>query len=139
WFGVLFLLTLLSAAMSTLSGQFHAMGTALARDVVGALMPQGKTSDRAAIRLMRISIIIGPVASIVLGAKPLRGYIAVATALFFGLCAASFLTSFIGALFWKRMTRAGAAAGMVGGFLVSGTWMLFFFEKTAKGIGLCQA
>ena len=29
WFGVLFLLTLLSAAMSTLSSQFHTMGTAI--------------------------------------------------------------------------------------------------------------
>ncbi len=139
WFGVVFLLTLLSAAMSTLSGQFHAMGTALARDVVGALMPMGRTSDRAAIRLMRISIIIGLAASILLGAKPLRGYIAVATALFFGLCAASFLPSFIGALFWKRMTKAGAAASMVGGFVVSGGWMVFCFEKTARGLGLCEA
>jgi SSS family solute:Na+ symporter len=139
WFGVIFLLTLLSAAMSTLSGQFHAMGTALARDLVGALRSDRKTSDRAAIRLMRISIIIGLVASILLGAKPLRGYIAVATALFFGLCAASFLPTLLGALFWRRMTPAGAIASMAGGFVASGTWMLFFFEKTAKGIGLCQA
>ena len=33
WFGVLFLLTLLAAAMSTISSQFHTAGTALGRDV----------------------------------------------------------------------------------------------------------
>ncbi len=33
WFGTLFLLTLLSAAMSTLSSQFHALGTSIGRDV----------------------------------------------------------------------------------------------------------
>jgi len=138
WFGVVFLLTLLSAAMSTLSGQFHAMGTALARDIVEAARPRRKTNDRASIRLMRISIIIGLVASILLGAKPLRGYIAVATALFFGLCAALFLSTFLGALFWRRMTRAGAIASMAGGFLASGTWMLFFYQKTAEALGLCM-
>ena len=34
WFSVLFMLTLLSAAMSTISGQFHVMGTSLGRDLV---------------------------------------------------------------------------------------------------------
>ena len=33
WFGMMFLLTLLSAAMSTLSSQFHAIGTSIGRDV----------------------------------------------------------------------------------------------------------
>lgn len=138
WFGIIFLLTLLSAAMSTLSGQLHAMGTALGRDVVGQLMGDRRLSDRTTIRLVRVSIVIGLTASILLGAKSLRDYIAVATALFFGLCAASFLPSFLGALFWRRMTRAGATASIVGGFMACGFWMLFGFEKTAKGIGLCQ-
>src|SRR5690606_28041391 len=35
WFGALFLVTLLSAAMSTLSGQFHTMGTSMGRDLLG--------------------------------------------------------------------------------------------------------
>lgn len=34
WFSVLFMLTLMSAAMSTLSSQFHVMGTSLGRDFV---------------------------------------------------------------------------------------------------------
>lgn len=33
WFGIVFLLTLLAAAMSTLASQFHAIGTAIGRDV----------------------------------------------------------------------------------------------------------
>ncbi len=39
WFGVVFLLTLLSAAMSTLSSQFHTMGTAISRDIYQQLAP----------------------------------------------------------------------------------------------------
>ena len=34
WFRVVFLLTLLSAAMSTMSSQYHTLGTAIGRDVV---------------------------------------------------------------------------------------------------------
>ena len=33
WFAYLFMITLLSAAMSTLSAQFHVQGTALGRDI----------------------------------------------------------------------------------------------------------
>ena len=139
WFGILFLLTLLSAAMSTLSSQLHAMGTAIGRDVLEQVVPNYKPSDKAAVLTTRIGILIGLVASIVLAAGALRDTIAVATALFFGLCAVSFLPTYVGALFWKRMTRAGALASMLGGFAISMFWMLFMYAKTASGIGLCKA
>lgn len=138
WFGVLFLLCLLSAAMSTLSSQMHTMGTAAGRDIFEQILPDYSPTDRQTVLVTRIGIIIGLVISLFLAAKSLRGYIAVSTALFYGLCASSFLPAFIGALFWKRMTRAGAIASMMGGFCVSLFWMLFFFEQTARAIGLCQ-
>jgi Na+(H+)/acetate symporter ActP len=34
WFSVVFILVILSAAMSTLSSQFHAIGTAISRDII---------------------------------------------------------------------------------------------------------
>jgi SSS family solute:Na+ symporter len=52
--------------------------------------------------------------------------IAVATAFFFGLCAASFLPPYLLGLYWKGVTRAGAVSSMVGGFCVSFIWMIFF-------------
>jgi solute:Na+ symporter, SSS family len=137
WFGIVFLLTLLSAAMSTLSGLLHAMGTSAGRDIFEQLVPGYSPTDRQTVLVTRIGIIIGLIASLILAAKSLRGYIAVSTALFYGLCAVSFLPTFLGALFWKRMTRWGAIVSMVGGFTFSLTWMLFIFEQTAKPIGLC--
>lgn len=139
WFGVLFLLCLLSAAMSTLSSQMHTMGTAAGRDIFEQILPNYSPTDRQTVLVTRIGIILGLIISLFLAAKSLRGYIAVSTALFYGLCASSFLPSFMGALFWKRMTRVGAIASMIGGFSVSLIWMLFFFEQTAKAIGLCLA
>lgn len=137
WFGIVFLLSLLSAAMSTLSGLLHVMGTAAGRDVFEQLVPRYTPTDKQTVLVTRIGIIIGLIVSLILAAKSLRGYIAIATALFFGLCAVSFLPSFFGALFWKRMTRWGAIVSMLGGFLYSMFWMLFVFEQTAKPIGIC--
>ena len=136
WFGVIFLMTLLSAAMSTMSSQFHTMGTAAGRDICEPLV---KGHAGRTILITRLGIVFGLVAAIVLG-KLVRGnIIALATAIFFGICAAAFLPTFLGALFWKRMTHAGALASIVSGFLASAFWSACINAKTAAGLGICQA
>lgn len=135
WFGVLFLMTLLSAAMSTLSSQFHTMGTAIGRDIFEPML--GGNTARS-VQITRIGIIVGLVAALILG-KMVRGnIIALATAVFFGVCAASFLPAFVGGLFWRRMTRTGAAASILAGVMTSVFWMVFINAKTAMGLGICQ-
>lgn len=137
WFGVLFMLTLLSAAMSTMSSQFHTMGTALGRDVFEQYGHHEHGSK--SIHITRFAIIVGIVVALVLG-KYVRGnIIALATAIFMGLCASSFLPLFVLGLFWRRMTKPAAVASLLVGFLTSGFWLLFVNGKTAAGIGLSQA
>ncbi|MFO7536197.1 MAG: sodium:solute symporter family protein [Kiritimatiellia bacterium] len=136
WFGVLFLMTLLSAAMSTLSSQFHTMGTAIGRDVFETVT--GGHSSRS-VMITRLGIVVGLIVAITLG-KTVRGNIvALATAIFFGLCAASFLPSFLAGLFWRRMTRSAALASILVGFLTSAFWSVFVNGKTAASLGLCKA
>ena len=136
-FGVLFLLTLLSAAMSTMSSQFHTMGTALGRDVFEQY--RHHEHGTKSILVTRLAIIVGIVVALVLG-KYVRGnIIALATAIFFGLCASSFLPMFVLGLFWKRMNKAAATASLLVGFLTSAFWLLFVNGKTAAGLGLCKA
>lgn len=127
WFGVVFLLTLLSAAMSTLSSQFHTIGTALGRDVYGQL----RGGAAHGVTVTRLAVGVGLVIAIVLGKMVGDNIIALATAVFFGLCAASFLPAFLGALFWKRMGRTAAAASIATGFLVNTFWLLFINGKTS--------
>lgn len=137
WFGVLFMLTLLSAAMSTMSSQFHTMGTALGRDVFEQYAHHEHGSK--SIHVTRFAILVGIVVALVLG-KYVRGnIIALATAIFMGLCASSFLPLFVLGLFWRRMTKPAAVASLLVGFLTSGFWLLFVNGKTAGGLGLCQA
>ncbi len=137
WFGVVFLLTLLAAAMSTLSSQFHAMGTAIGRDVFETLT--GERHSSRSILITRLGIVLGLAAAIVLGKTVRFNIIALATAIFFGLCGAAFLPAFLGALFWKRMNRPGALASLLVGFSVSALWSIFINSKTATGLGICKA
>ena len=136
WFGVVFLLTLLSAAMSTMSSQFHTMGTALGRDVFEQIT-HGHSAK--SVMVTRMAIIVGIVVALVMG-KFVRGnIIALATAIFFGLCASSFLPMLVFGLFWKRMNKAAAISSLLVGFCTSAFWLLFVNAKTAGGIGLCKA
>jgi len=135
WFGLLFLLTLLAAAMSTLSSQFHAIGTSIGRDVYDQITKTKGTSYGAT----RIGIIIGIILAVVISYYSRGGYIiARATAIFFGLCASAFLPTFVGGLFFRRITRAGAIASILVGFAVTAFWLLFVKAKEAGGLGLVQ-
>ena len=131
WFGAVFMLTLLSAAMSTLSSQFHTIGTAIGRDFFekGIL---GSSEHHSTILITRIGIVLALIATVVLAYFLPEGIIAVATAIFFGLCASSFLPAFVCGLYWRGMTRAGAIASVGAGFGVSFFWLTFVQNVSAK-------
>ena len=145
WFSIIFMLTLLAAAMSTLSSQFHTMGTAIGRDVYEQMVSKENVSENRTIWISKIGIgVVILFSAIIALALPkifTRGeaIIASGTALFFGLCASAFLPAYLGGLYFKRITKAGAVAGMVGGFSVSAFWLFFVHGKEASKIGLCEA
>jgi SSS family solute:Na+ symporter len=134
WFNYLFMLTLLSAAMSTLSNQFHTMGIAISRDIMeaGGFFKKKGSSDKKSIFAAKIGVFFMIIITLILGNILPKGYIAAGTALFFGLCTASFLPSLMGALFWKRATKEGALWSMVCGFFISLFWLLFVHVFTVK-------
>ncbi|HTY44994.1 MAG TPA: sodium:solute symporter family protein [Patescibacteria group bacterium] len=137
WFVYIFMLTLLSAAMSTSSSQFHALGTSIGRDFFERALLGGRHSKYTVV-ITKIGIIIGVVVTVILGYKLPGSVIAVATAIFFGLCASTFLPTYIGALFWKGMTKSGSIASMLTGFFGTAFWLLFVHQKEAEALGLCK-
>ena len=137
WFVYIFMLTLLSAAMSTSSSQFHAMGTGIGRDFFEKALLR-RDHSKYTVLITRIGIIVGVVFTLVLGFKLPAGIIAIATAIFFGMCASAFLPSYIGALYWKGMTRAGAISSMLVGFFGTAFYLLFIHQKEAAALGLCK-
>lgn len=134
WFSYLFMLTLLAAAMSTISAQFHVQGTAAGHDIYETLKGKaGKT-----VTITRVGILISIIIAVVLAFILPGSVVAQGTSIFFGLCASAFLPMFTCALFWKRATKPGAIAGLLTGTFVSLFWLLFVHQKEAAGIGLCK-
>ncbi|MCX7625268.1 MAG: sodium:solute symporter family protein [Candidatus Sumerlaeaceae bacterium] len=138
WFVVVFLLTLLSAAMSTMSSQFHTMGTAIGRDLCEQTLALSEVGHHRTVLLTRLGIIASIIITVILAYKLPGSIIAQATAVFFGLCGATFLPAYIGAIFWPRMGRHAALASMLAGSLVALFWLVFVQEKSATGLGLCR-
>ena len=136
WFSVLFLLTLLAAAMSTLSSQIHTMGTGIGHDVFKQVAGSGAGS----IGVTRLGMIVGIVIALVVGYYSRGGYvIARATAIFFGLCASAFLPAFVGGLFFRRITPAAVKASMITGTLVTAFWVVFIKDAEAQALGISNA
>lgn len=138
WFGYLFMLTLLAAAMSTLSGQFHAIGTSIGRDLYQQALAKGRFQQHT-VPIAKLGVFVGFVLTILLVFRLPVSIVAIATSLFFGMCAAVFLPAYVAALFWKRATRAGVTAGMLTGLFVWGFWVLFVHLKESSALGIAQA
>ncbi len=139
WFGTIFLLTLLAAAMSTMGALFLTIGSSLGRDIC----EKGLGIKQKSVFITRIGIFVGIILSTLLAwlgnmANFDFGLIAQATAVFFGLCAATFLPSYIGAMYMKKASRVAAQASIVFGFITSFIWIFFIHAKNAKLIGLCK-
>ena len=143
WFGLIFLLTLLAAAMSTLSSQFHTLGTAAGRDVYERLFGGKGGSSNRTIYIVRVTILLGLVLAVMFGYYARKeqfvvSIIARATAIFFGLCASTFLPAFFGGLFWRRMTKAGAIASMLVGFAITAFWLCYVKMPECTVIGVVK-
>lgn len=139
WFGPAFLITLLAAAMSTLSSQFHTMGSALGRDVYEkSLGGKGNSMTLSKVGMLAGVVVSVAIAWLVSYLDVSMLIIATGTALFFGLCAASFLPAYIGALYVRRMPRAAAKWGMVCGFVSSFFWIFFIHDKESGSLQLCR-
>lgn len=135
WFTTVFLVILLAAGMSTISSQFHAIGTAVGRDIINT----ENMNDKKALLISRIGVFLALVVTVLLAyilPNVWDGAIAISTGLFFGLCCAAFLPMYFGALYCKKLTKTAAISGMFTGFGTSLIWMLFFHTKESAVLKL---
>lgn len=137
WFAAAFLVTLMAAAMSANSAQFHTLGTSLSRDIFEQALLKGKSVAETTI-VTRIGIVFSIFSTLLIGLVLPESVVAIATAFFFSLCGATFIPSYLFALYWRRGTRSGATTSILCGFLVSLLWMLLVHEEESKVIGLSR-
>ena len=129
-----FALTMLSAAMSTLSSLFHVTGSSIGHDICGKF-----TGNTGSTRITRAGVCFGIILSLIFAVILPPGIVARGTAIFFGVCAAAFLPVYTAALYWKRATRTGAWAAMIVGAGVSAFGLVFLHRKESAMLGICQA
>lgn len=132
-FVIIFMLTLLSAAMSTLSSLYHTMGTALVCDIWG----RGKACALS-VRANQIGCLVMVVISVILALAMPAGIIARATAMFMGLCASAFLPAFAVGVYSHHPSRSGAFWSMLIGAVTWFVWTAFVHTAEAKTLGISQ-
>jgi len=128
------MLTLLSAAMSTLSSLLHTMGTTLGGDIFSRMR-----GERYSIRATRIGIAIMLIVSVILAVIMPGSIIARATAMFMGLCTAALLPAFIHGITAKNpsyLAGKWSVAVGAGGWLL---WAVFCHLAESKMLGICHA
>ena len=124
--GTIMLAAVTSAMMSTVDSLLLVAGSALSEDIYQNLMHK-KVSKSRRLSVARIGILIVgivPLLSIISGFAEgeLIQFIVI---LFTAIMAAGFFTPVVGGVLWKRATKQGAIAAMVGGVLVTGLWKAF--------------
>ena len=120
----LLLSAILSAAMSTADSQLLASASAFASDVYKPLLRKN-ASDREMLWAGRIVVLIIALVALFIASNPNSGTIMGLVENAWGVFGAAFGPVILLSLFWKRLTFAGAAAGIIAGAGVDILWLVF--------------
>ena len=114
----------LAAALSTAAGLLLVISTSVAHDFLKRSFMPGIT-EKQELRFARISIFVAVLVAGYFGINP-PAYVAQVVAFAFGLAAASFFPAIVMGIFYKRMNREGAIAGMLAGFGFTAMYIIYF-------------
>jgi cation/acetate symporter len=114
----------LAAALSTAAGLLLVVSSAVSHDLLKRTFRPG-ISERGELIAARVSAAVAVVVAGYLGVDP-PGFVAEVVAFAFGLAASSFFPVLILGIFWKRMNREGAIAGMICGIGFTAAYIVYF-------------
>ncbi len=114
----------LAAALSTAAGLLLVISTAVSHDLLKRNLKRDIT-ERGELIAARVAAGAAVVVAGYLGINP-PGFVAEVVAFAFGLAASSFFPAIILGIFWKRMNREGAIAGMVTGITFTAAYIVYF-------------
>jgi cation/acetate symporter len=113
----------LAAALSTAAGLLLVISSSVSHDLIKKMI-KPDISDKGELVAARLAAVAAVVVAGYFGINP-PGFVAAVVALAFGLAAASFFPAIILGIFYKRMNKEGAVAGMIVGICL----MLFYMLK----------
>ncbi len=117
----------LAAALSTAAGLLLVISSSVSHDLIKKII-KPSISEKGELVAARLSAVGAVCVAGYFGINP-PGFVAAVVALAFGLAAASFFPAIILGIFYKRMNKEGAIAGMVVGILS----MLLYMMKYKLG------
>ncbi len=117
----------LAAALSTAAGLLLVISSSVSHDLIKKVI-NPKISEKGELRAARLSAVAAVCVAGYFGINP-PGFVAAVVALAFGLAAASFFPAIILGIFYKRMNKEGAIAGMIVGIVT----MLLYMMKYKLG------
>ena len=113
-----------AAALSTSAGLLLVISTSISHDLLKRnLMPD--ITDKQELMYARIAAACGIAVAAYLGINP-PGFVAQVVAFAFGLAASSFFPAIIMGIFYKRMNKEGAIAGMLSGIGFTASYIIYF-------------
>lgn len=114
----------LAAALSTAAGLLLVISSAISHDLLRKVFMPG-ISDKQELLYARIAAAVAVGIAGLFGIYP-PAFVAQVVAFAFGLAAASFFPVIFLGIFYARMNREGAIAGMISGLLFTFTYIVFF-------------
>ena len=127
FFTGIFLVVVLAAIMSTVDSLLLLASSAVVRDIVQKAMGI-RASERTLSNLARgVTVLIGVVGLVVALTEPASIFYFVLFA--WSGIACAFTPVVLCSLFWKRTTKLGAIAGMIGVVVVTVVWTIWFKER----------
>jgi len=112
----------LAAALSTAAGLLLVISASVSHDLIKKMI-NPKISEKGELVAARLSAVVAVCVAGYFGINP-PGFVAATVALAFGLAAASFFPAIILGIFYKRMNKEGAIAGMIVGIVAMLLYML---------------
>ncbi|MGB5459105.1 MAG: sodium:solute symporter family protein [Eudoraea sp.] len=113
----------LAAALSTAAGLLLVISTSISHDLIKKQF-KPDISDKNELVIARMSAVVAVCIAGYFGINP-PDFVAATVALAFGLAAASFFPAIVMGIFYKKMNKEGAVAGMIAGMVA----MLFYMLK----------
>jgi len=127
FFTGVFLVVVLAAIMSTVDSLLILASSVVVRDVVQKALGSSWSERRLSTLGKAVTVVIG-VAGLAVALREVRMIFYFVLFAWSGI-ASAFTPVILCSLFWKRTTKAGAVAGMIGGFVVTVVWVIWFKER----------
>ncbi|MGB0993815.1 MAG: sodium:solute symporter family protein [Akkermansiaceae bacterium] len=135
----------IAAALSTAAGLLLVLSTSISHDLMKKIV-KPDLSDKEEVNYARIAAFAALAVAAWFGINPPSAFIAKTVAFAFGLAASSFFPTLLMGIFFKRVNKEGAIAGMIAGITFTAGYIIYFqflndrgtpllFDISPEGIG----